>query len=101
MSGKTVTLDSAKDKSQVHQKQMIAGHFDRLTAYAAANTMRIDDMNPHFFQTHDGGKTWAEINSGISGGAVSNAIREDPRQRGLLYASTDTQVWVSFDDGEH
>ncbi|HWJ22975.1 MAG TPA: hypothetical protein VNS52_11535, partial [Gemmatimonadaceae bacterium] len=34
-------------------------------------------------------------------GAVANAIREDPRQRGLLYASTDQQVWVSFDDGDH
>jgi len=78
-----------------------AGHFDALTAYAAANTMRLDDMNPHFFRTHDGGKTWSEINTGIADGAVSNAIREDPRVKGLLYAATDTQVWVSYDDGDH
>ena len=78
-----------------------AGHFDNLTAYAAANTMRIDHMNPHFWRTHDGGKTWTEINTGIAPGAVSNAIREDPRVRGLLYASTDLQVWVSYDDGDH
>ncbi|MGE3618436.1 MAG: WD40/YVTN/BNR-like repeat-containing protein, partial [Gemmatimonadales bacterium] len=78
-----------------------AGHFDTLTAYAAANTMRIDDMNPHFWRTHDGGRTWTEINTGIAAGSVANAIREDPRQRGLLYASTDTQVWVSYDDGDH
>ncbi len=78
-----------------------AGHFDPLTAYAAANTLRIDDANPHFFRTHDGGKTWTEVNTGIPTGAVSNSIREDPRQQGLLYASTDTQVWVSFDDGDH
>jgi photosystem II stability/assembly factor-like uncharacterized protein len=77
-----------------------AGHFDNLTAYAAANTMRIDDMNPHFWRTHDGGKTWTEINTGIAPGGVSNAIREDPRVKGLLYASTDLQVWVSYDDGE-
>jgi hypothetical protein len=32
---------------------------------------------------------------------VANTIREDPRQPGLLYAGTDTQVWVSFDDGDH
>ena len=80
---------------------MDAGHFDTLTAYAAANTLRIDDMNPHFWRTHDGGKTWTEINTGIAAGAVSNSIREDPRVKGLLYASTDTQVWVSFDDGDH
>ncbi|HEV8558533.1 MAG TPA: hypothetical protein VGR06_19350, partial [Actinophytocola sp.] len=78
-----------------------AGHFDPLTAYAAANTLRIDDANPHFWRTHDGGKSWTEINNGIAPGAVSNSIREDPRIKGLLYAATDTQVWVSFDDGDH
>jgi photosystem II stability/assembly factor-like uncharacterized protein len=78
-----------------------AGHFDNLTAYAAANTLRIDDLNPHFWRTHDGGKTWTEINTGIAPGAVANSIREDPRKKGLLYAATDLQVWVSFDDGDH
>jgi photosystem II stability/assembly factor-like uncharacterized protein len=78
-----------------------AGHFDALTAYAAANTLRLDDLNPHFWRTHDGGKTWTEIDHGIAPGAASNSIREDPRKQGLLYAATDTQVWVSFDDGDH
>lgn len=77
-----------------------AGHFDNRTAYAAANTMRIDDMNPHFWRTHDGGTTWTEINTGIAPGVVANSIREDPRTPGLLYAATETQVWVSFDDGD-
>ena len=76
-----------------------AGHFDARTAYAAANTMRIDDGRPHFWRTHDGGATWTEIGAGLPAGAVANAIREDPRQPGLLYAATETQVWVSFDDG--
>ena len=78
-----------------------AGHFDTNTAYAAANTMRIDDRNPHLWRTHDGGRTWTEINSGIAPGVVTNSIREDPRVKGLLYSSTDTQVWVSYDDGDH
>ena len=77
-----------------------AGHFDTKTAYAAANTMRIDDMNPHLWRTHDGGKTWTEINHGIASGVLTNTIREDPRKPGLLYAGTDTQVWVSFNDGD-
>ena len=80
---------------------MEAGHFDTLTAYAAANTLRVDDLNPHFWRTHDGGKSWREINTGIAPGAVANSIREDPRTPGLLYAATDLQVWVSFDDGDH
>ena len=78
-----------------------AGHYDTHTAYAAANTMRVDDMNPHFWRTKDGGKTWTSINHGIAPGAPANSIREDPRQQGLLYAATDTAVWVSFDDGDN
>jgi len=78
-----------------------AGQHDRLTAYAAANTMRIDDMRPHFWRTHDGGKTWTEINTGILPNYPANTIREDPRVKGLLYAGTDGQVWVSSDDGDH
>jgi photosystem II stability/assembly factor-like uncharacterized protein len=78
-----------------------SGHYDDRTAYAAANTLRIDDPSPHFWRTHDGGKSWTEIDAGIAPGAVANSIREDPRKKGLLYAATDAQVWVSFDDGDH
>ena len=77
------------------------GRFDALTAYAAVNTLRIDDMNPHLFRTHDGGKTWTEIVNGIPGGAPVSVIREDPRKKGLLFAGSETQVYVSFDDGDH
>jgi photosystem II stability/assembly factor-like uncharacterized protein len=80
---------------------MDAGHFDAKTAYAAVNTLRLDDMRPHLFRTHDGGKTWTEINNGIPDGAATSAIREDPKRKGLLYAGTETQVYVSFDDGDH
>ncbi len=79
---------------------MDAGHFDAQTAYAAVNTLRLDDMRPHLFRTHDGGATWKEIDRGIADGAVTSAIREDPKRRGLLYAGTETQVYVSFNDGE-
>ncbi|HEX6533915.1 MAG TPA: hypothetical protein VF041_04915 [Gemmatimonadaceae bacterium] len=105
-----VTMDGGKSWTNVTPSAIApwtrifnidAGHFDEGTAYVAANTMRIDDMNPHFWRTHDGGKTWTEIDHGIAPGAVANAIREDPRQKGLLYAATETQVWVSFDDGDH
>ena len=105
-----VTLDGGAKWANVTPSQIKAwtrifnieaGHFDTRTAYAAANTLRLDDMNPHLWRTHDGGKTWTEIDNGIAKGAVTNAIREDPHKKGLLYASTDTQVWVSFDDGDN
>src|SRR5437763_1853198 len=76
-----------------------AGHFDANTAYAAVNTMRIDDLRPHIFATHDGGKTWTEITKGIPAGQIVNAVREDPDRKGLLFAGAETGVYVSFDDG--
>jgi photosystem II stability/assembly factor-like uncharacterized protein len=94
-----VTPPSVKPWARVFN--MDAGHFDSGTAYAAVNTLRLDDINPHFYRTHDGGKTWTEINNGIPGGAVSNSIREDTRKKGLLFAATDLQVFVSYDDGDH
>ena len=76
-----------------------AGHFDTNTAYAAVNTLRIDDLRPHIFATHDGGKTWTEIVNGISAGQIINAIREDSVRKGLLFAGAEKGVYVSFDDG--
>jgi hypothetical protein len=78
-----------------------ASHFDGQTAYAAINTLRVDDMRPHLFRTHDNGKTWSEINNGIPDGAPTDVIREDPKRKGLLFAGTETQVYFSVDDGDH
>ncbi len=78
-----------------------AGHFDRETAYAAINTIRLDDMRSHVYRTHDGGRTWTEIVSGLDDAGPTNAVREDPKKPGLLYASTERGVYVSFDDGGH
>ena len=80
---------------------MDASHFDTLTAYAAINTIRLDDLRPHIYRTRDGGRTWTRIVTGIDSGATINVVREDPRRRGLLFAGSETQVWVSFDDGDH
>ena len=78
-----------------------AGRFSPLTAYAAVNTLRLDDLRPHIFRTHDGGRTWTEIVAGIPAGETVNAVREDPKRKGLLIAATERTVYVSFDDGEH
>jgi hypothetical protein len=78
-----------------------AGHFDANTAYAAVNTLRMDDLRPHIFATYDGGKTWKEIVNGIPAGQIINAVREDPERKGLLFAGTEKGVYVSFDDGEN
>jgi photosystem II stability/assembly factor-like uncharacterized protein len=78
-----------------------ASHTDVGTAYAAVNTIRLDDLTPHVFRTRDGGATWTEIVAGLPAGTIVNAVREDPKQRGLLCAGTEQAVYVSFDDGDH
>ena len=78
---------------------MDASHFDRDTAYAAVNTIRLDDHRPHIYRTRDGGKSWTRIVDGIPNGGVVNVVREDPKVRGLLYAGTEQAVFVSTDDG--
>jgi photosystem II stability/assembly factor-like uncharacterized protein len=78
-----------------------ASHFDAQTAYAAINTLRLDDLRPHVLRTRDGGKSWTEITNGIPEDENVNAVREDPKRKGLLFAGTERAVHVSFDDGEH
>ena len=57
--------------------QLEASHFDDLTAYASVSRLRVDDLAPYIYRTHDGGKTWTAIASGLPPGPV-NAVREDP-----------------------
>jgi len=81
--------------------QIDASRFDDDSAYVAVNRMRIDDLHPYAFRTHDGGKTWQPITAGLPDDAPVNAVRADPVQQGLLYAATEHSVFVSFDDGDH
>jgi hypothetical protein len=77
------------------------GHFDAGTAYLAGNRYQQDDKHPYLFRTTDYGKTWTRIDTGIPELAYTRTIREDPIAHGLLYAGTESGVYVSFDDGAH
>ncbi|GGA86766.1 hypothetical protein GCM10011511_07280 [Puia dinghuensis] len=77
-----------------------AGHSDAATAYAAVNGIRLDDMHPHIYKTHDGGHTWTAITDGLPDDPI-NVVREDPHHKGLLLAGSESCVYVSFDDGAH
>ena len=77
------------------------GHYDAGAAYLAANRYQQDDLHPYLYRTTDYGATWMRIDAGIPELAYTRAIREDPVARGLLYAGTESGVYVSFDDGAH
>ena len=81
-----------------------ASNFNTEEAYIAVDRHRLDDFTPHLYRTRDGGKTWVSVTEGLVGdGPINtvNVVREDPMQRGLLYAGTERGAYVSFDDGDH
>jgi photosystem II stability/assembly factor-like uncharacterized protein len=81
--------------------QISASHFDDDSAYASVSRFRIDDERPYIYRTHDGGKSWKLIATGLPGFGPVDTVREDPVRKGLLFAGTENSVWVSFDDGDH
>jgi len=81
--------------------QISASHFDNESAYASVSRFRIDDEHPYIYRTHDGGKTWKLITTGLPDFGPVDTVREDPVRKGLLFAGTENSVWVSFDDGDH
>jgi len=92
-----VTPPALKSWSKV--SLMDAGRFDAATAYAAVNSIRLNDLRPHIYSTHDFGKTWKEIVKGLPDDPV-NAVREDPVRQGLLFCGTERAIYVSFNDGD-
>jgi len=69
------------------------------TAYVAANRYKLDDLTPYLFKTTDYGESWTLITNGIETDDFARVIREDPTRPGLLYAGTESGLYLSFDDG--
>ena len=81
-----------------------ASHFDPAAAYVAVDFHVTGDYKPYFFRTHDYGKTWTAIVRGLPrdlpSGSFARVIREDTKKPGLLFAGTESGMYVSFDDGD-
>jgi photosystem II stability/assembly factor-like uncharacterized protein len=79
-----------------------ASHSDAGTAYVAADHHQDDDYSPYAYMTTDYGKTWKRITGDIPASAAwVHVVREDPRNRNLLYMGTEMGVWASWDRGTH
>ena len=85
--------------SQVNSLE--ASPHDAGTAYAAVTRYKLDDMRPYIWVTHDFGRSWKRLDSGLPAGSFVRVVREDPVQKNLLFAGTETGTWVSFDAGAH
>jgi photosystem II stability/assembly factor-like uncharacterized protein len=103
-----ITKDNARTWQNVTPKGMpdwirinaidVSPH-DKASAYVAATMYQFGDLKPYLFKTNDYGQTWTKIVAGIPDTVFTRVVREDPGRRGLLYAGTETGLYVSWDDG--
>lgn len=75
--------------------------FDEGTCYVAGTRYKWGDFQPYLYKTTDYGKSWTKITNGINEEHFTRALREDPKQKGLLYAGTETGMYISFNDGKN
>jgi photosystem II stability/assembly factor-like uncharacterized protein len=98
--GKTWTNVTPKDMPEWSRiSQIDASAFDAGTAYVAVDRHQFDDLKPYLYKTSDYGKTWTKLGNGIPETTFVRVVREDPKKKGLLYAGTETGIFVSFNDG--
>ncbi|MCY4654311.1 MAG: glycosyl hydrolase, partial [Dehalococcoidia bacterium] len=74
---------------------------DPATAYLSGTRYKFDDNRPFLFKTSDYGATWKTITDNLPANDFTRCVREDDHRPGLLYAGTETGIYVSFDDGEN
>ena len=75
--------------------------FDNATAYVATTRYKFNDQKPGLYKTTDYGKTWAKIDAGIPDGAFTRVIREDDKRKDLLFAGTETGIYISWNGGKN
>jgi Sortilin, neurotensin receptor 3, len=77
-----------------------ASHFDVATAYVAVDGHRSDDLHPYIYVTHDYGKTFTSISNNLPASGNVQVIREDPKNKNLLYVGTEFGLFISLNGGQ-
>lgn len=100
-----VSIPGIHDSSFATVSNVEASHLNPAEAYAAIDLHRLGDYTPMFYRTRDYGATWTKIVAGLPtdeiSGSFSRVIRSDTKKAGLLFAGTESGMYVSFDDGDH
>jgi photosystem II stability/assembly factor-like uncharacterized protein len=100
-----VTIPHLPNATRADISAIDASHQEAGTAYVAIDDHNVGDYKPYFYRTHDFGQTWTPIVSGLPedqpSGSFARVIRADTHRKGLLFAGTESFVYVSFDDGDH
>ncbi len=75
--------------------------FDEGTCYIAGTRYKSGDFAPYLYKTTNYGQSWTKITAGINNEHFTRVLRADPKRKGLLYAGTETGMYISFDDGSN
>lgn len=70
------------------------------TAYIATTRYKFNDHAPALYITTDYGKNWVNISAGIPKGAYTRVVREDDKRKDLLFAGTETGLYISWTGGK-
>jgi len=104
-----ITRDGGKNWTNITPKNMPEwmminsidpSPFDPATCYVAGTRYKMGDFKPYLYKTNDYGQTWQEITNGIDREHFTRVLRVDPSRKGLLYAGTETGMYISFNDGQ-
>jgi len=106
--GKTwddVTIPHLENPTRADISAIDASHQEQGTAYVAIDYHGLGNYKPYFYKTHDFGQTWTKIVDGLPtdqpSGSFARVIRTDTKRAGLLFAGTESSMYVSLDDGDH
>ena len=97
--GKSWINITPKDLGEAVVNAIEVSPHDPATVYIAAHKYKLNDFTPFAYKSNDYGKTWTKIVNGIPYGACVRVVREDDTRKGLLYAGTETGLYISYDDG--
>ena len=97
--GKSWINITPKDLGEAVVNAIEVSPHDPATVYVAAHKYKLNDFTPFAYKSNDYGKTWTKIVNGIPYGACVRVVREDDAKKGLLYAGTETGLYISYDDG--
>ena len=73
--------------------------FDPAVCYVAGTLYKTGNFKPYLYKTVDYGKNWSLITNGIDAEHFTRVLRADPLKKGLLFAGTETGMYISHDDG--
>ena len=106
--GKTwedVSIPNVPNQARALVSSVDASHTDAAEAYVAIDNHTSGDYAPYVYRTRDYGKTWTKIVDGLPtdapAGSFARVVRNDTKKAGLLFAGTESHMYVSFDDGDH